>query len=73
MVEQRQNQHALGIFSQHVSEPHHSVSFNKRTHASTLYKAVLANKRLEQLERKSFKYGADVQNSGIDQSFQHAL
>ena len=56
--------HSLNLYQKTPSEPlpapnnpssttAHPVSFNKRTHASTLYKAVVANQRLEQLERRS--------------------
>ena len=31
----------------------HQVSFNKRTHASTLYKYQAAKQRLEELERQN--------------------
>ena len=33
--------------------PGGQVSFNKRTHASTLYKAMAAKQRLEELERQN--------------------
>ncbi len=32
------------------------VNFNKRTHASTIYKTIQAEKRLEQLERQNNNY-----------------